>query len=108
MLKRYKIIVCKTKTCRERFSKDTFQEFEKLIRRENLQKQILLAEGGCYGYCELGPNVLVLGPLSEENWQKFTQNDEEFMDSSIPSQFFHGIMPNQCAELLKKLLNTAP
>lgn len=104
MLKRYKIIVCKTKTCSERFSKDTFAELEKLIRRQNLQHQILLGQGGCFGHCEIGPNVLVLGPLSDEQWLFLRENDEKMLESSIPQQFFHGIMPNQCGELLKKLL----
>jgi len=104
MLKRYKIIVCKTKTCSERFSQDTFAELEKLVRRQNLQQQILLGKGGCFGHCEIGPNVLVLGPLSEEQWHFLRENDEKILDSAVSSQFFHEMMPNQCKELLQRLL----
>ena len=103
-MKRYKIIVCKTKTCRERFSRDTFQELEKLIKRQSLQDRIILGEGGCFGYCDEGPNVLVLGPIPDEKWQHFQKEDESIEDLSVPSQFFHGVMPSDCSEILKKLL----
>ncbi len=81
MVKHYKISVCKTKACSERFSADTYKAFEQLIAQHGLTGQVELASGGCYGRWGKGPNVIT-------------------EDSSSARQVYNGVQPSDCEDLL--------
>ncbi len=96
----YKIAVCAGPNCSARFSADVKKKFEDIVRKKKLENDIIVGDGGCYGRCTIGPNVLIIGPIpreEEEHYRRF----RVIPSSTVPKQLYNGVMPNDCAELLE-------
>ena len=100
-MQKYKIYVCRKRSCSESFSKDTKENFEKLIRQHGLEDTIVLEEGGCYGRCKIGPNVVILGPVSEEKWELVKNAKEQLENLACPSQIYNGVYPDEVRTLFE-------
>lgn len=60
---RWRLAVCKGNDCRKGRSDDLFRTARELAARLGIgPDRCLLERGGCYGLCELGPNVVVREP----------------------------------------------
>lgn len=98
---RYKICVCKTKSCSERFSRDIKAKFEELVQKQNLADRIVVDDGGCYGRCTIGPNVFIIGPIPDDLWDAYRTSNISLPGDGPPRQIYVGVSPNDCKELLE-------
>lgn len=103
MIQRYKICVCKTKSCSERFSKDVKEKFEELVRKQHLGDRVCVGDGGCYGHCKIGPNVYIIGPIPDDQWEEYRTRDFLPGDDGPPKRIYNGVSLSDCLELLKQL-----
>ena len=53
------------------------------MKRMNLEHDICVDDGGCYGRCKIGPNVVITGPTEDQK------------------QIYIGVSPKDCRELLE-------
>ncbi|MDD3106446.1 MAG: NADH-quinone oxidoreductase subunit NuoF [Bacilli bacterium] len=56
---KYQVIVCGGNHCQEASSQELFDEFKKLIFEFDLEHHVELIMGGCLGFCDQGPVVIV-------------------------------------------------
>ncbi|RKH33814.1 (2Fe-2S) ferredoxin domain-containing protein [Corallococcus praedator] len=75
-MKRYRMSVCKGSSCREAGSDAVHVAAREALAARGLQTRCELYRGGCYGFCHMGPNVVVRedtgrkrDPLSPEDYQ---------------------------------------
>jgi (2Fe-2S) ferredoxin len=75
-MKKYRVAVCKGPDCRAGGADQVYAALRARITEANLQGRCELYRGGCYGLCELGPNVVIRegtqrpkDPLSREDFQ---------------------------------------
>ncbi|OGQ22785.1 MAG: hypothetical protein A3I05_01865 [Deltaproteobacteria bacterium RIFCSPLOWO2_02_FULL_44_10] len=102
MVSKYKICVCKGKSCTANFSRDTKEAFECLVQKKGLSKDILVADGGCYGRCTKGPNVLVIGPISEEEFSTYREQNLMPGPDGPKTQMYNEVTANDCRELFEQ------
>ncbi|MCK5564202.1 MAG: NADH-quinone oxidoreductase subunit NuoF [Planctomycetes bacterium] len=77
---RSQIIVCGGTGCVALGSESVYDAFESEIKKQGLEKEVLLKGTGCHGFCEKGPVVVIL-----------------------PDQFFYpGVKPENVAEIFKE------
>lgn len=101
-MKKYKISVCKTKTCSERFSRDTKKEFERLVKKHDMEHAICVADGGCYGRCDFGPNVFLQGPVEDEQlWKELCAEPSGPHDKRVPGFVYRGVYPFQAKSIFE-------
>lgn len=77
------------------------EEFEKLIARKGLKDQVVVGDGGCYGRCTKGPNVLIIGPIPDELWPLYREQSLMPGPDGPPAQMYNGVLPPDCRELLE-------
>ncbi len=53
------VLICGGTGCTSSGSAQLFERFEKLLEKNNLQKEVKLVHTGCFGLCEAGPVVIV-------------------------------------------------
>jgi (2Fe-2S) ferredoxin len=58
-VKKYRLSVCKGPECRRRGSDALFATFKSEVQRQALTEHCEVYRAGCYGLCDLGPNVVV-------------------------------------------------
>ncbi len=56
---RYRISVCRGPDCRRNGAERVLTAATQAVEAQGLQAKCVLARGGCYGLCHLGPNVVV-------------------------------------------------
>lgn len=96
----YKIAVCAGPNCSARFSADVKERFEKLVGKKGLGTDVIVGDGGCYGRCTRGPNVLIIGPIpreEEDNYRRF----KVVPKTGMPKQMYNGVSPHDCDELIE-------
>jgi (2Fe-2S) ferredoxin len=96
----YKIAVCAGPNCSARFSADVKKRFEQLVAKKNLGANVIVGDGGCYGRCTRGPNVLIIGPIpreDESNYRRF----KVVPNPKVAKQMYNGVSPNDCDELVE-------
>ena len=95
----YKIAVCKGPSCSSRFSQDIKKKFSEIVSKKSLGKDIIVGDGGCYGRCIDGPNVMVIGPIprdEEENYRSFSVP----VKPDLRRQLYNGVSVNDCLEII--------
>jgi hypothetical protein len=103
-MKLYKLAVCAGPNCSARFSADVKAQFEKLVEKMGLGANIIVGDGGCYGQCTKGPNVLIIGPIpreEEKNYRKF----KVIPRPEIPKTMRNGVMPGDCEGIMQELVD---
>lgn len=96
----YKIAVCAGPNCSARFSADVKRRFEHLVRDKGLEADVIVGDGGCYGRCTQGPNVLIIGPIpreEESNYRRF----KVIPRPHIERHMYNGVTPDDCDELIE-------
>ncbi|KPU26708.1 NADH dehydrogenase [Caloranaerobacter sp. TR13] len=95
-MKKYHILVCTGTGCTSSKSNIIRQKLEKEIKKRNLQDKVKVFKTGCFGFCKLGP-IIVVHP-DRTFYIKVEQKDvDEILDKHI--------MNNQ---VVKKLLYKSP
>jgi len=96
----YKIAVCAGPNCTANFSADIKSRFQDLVEKRGLGADIIIGDGGCYGRCTRGPNVLIIGPIpreEEDSYRRFKLVPKP----DIPKQMYNRVSFNDCEELLE-------
>ncbi|ATB47081.1 (2Fe-2S) ferredoxin domain-containing protein [Corallococcus macrosporus] len=75
-MKRYRLSVCKGSSCKAGGADAVYAEARDSLSGQGLVPRCELYRGGCYGFCHMGPNVVVRedtgrkrDPLSPEDYQ---------------------------------------
>ena len=75
-MKRYRLAVCKGMDCKANGADGIANAAREELAKRGLSQRCELYRGGCYGFCHMGPNVVVRedtgrkrDPLSPENYQ---------------------------------------
>ncbi len=75
-MKRYRLSVCKGMDCKANGSDALAAAAREELAQRGLQGRCELYRGGCYGFCHMGPNVVIRedtgrkrDPLSPEDYQ---------------------------------------
>ena len=96
----YKIAVCAGPNCSARFSSDVKKRFERLVVKKSLGTDVIVGDGGCYGRCTRGPNVLIIGPIPREDESDY-RRFKVVPKSNVARQMYNGVSLNDCDELME-------
>lgn len=96
----YKIAVCAGPNCSALFSADVKKRFEELVSEKGIGGDIIVGDGGCYGRCTRGPNVLIIGPIPREDEGKY-RRFKVVPKFTIARQMYNGVHPGYCEELIE-------
>ena len=96
----YKIAVCSGPNCSSRFSADVKKRFEALVKKKDLDSNVIVGDGGCYGRCTRGPNVQIIGPIPREEESDY-RRFKVVPKPNIEKQMYNGVSPNDCEELIE-------
>ncbi|WP_035164572.1 NADH-ubiquinone oxidoreductase-F iron-sulfur binding region domain-containing protein [Caloranaerobacter azorensis] len=95
-MKKYHILVCAGTGCTSSKSNIVRQKLEKEIEKRNLQDRVKVFKTGCFGFCKLGP-IIVVHP-DRTFYIKVDQND---IDDILDKHIMNG-------QVVEKLLYKSP
>ncbi|QIB26978.1 NADH-ubiquinone oxidoreductase-F iron-sulfur binding region domain-containing protein [Caloranaerobacter azorensis] len=95
-IKKYHILVCAGTGCTSSKSNIVRQKLEKEIEKRNLQDRVKVFKTGCFGFCKLGP-IIVVHP-DRTFYIKVDQND---VDDILDKHIMNG-------QVVEKLLYKSP
>lgn len=92
-MKRYRLSVCKGMDCKANGSADVLAAAREELAQRGLVGRCELYRGGCYGFCHMGPNVVVRedtgrkrDPLSPEDYQLMGWPGEVYYSHMTPEK----------------------
>ncbi|MGO8968438.1 MAG: (2Fe-2S) ferredoxin domain-containing protein [Myxococcaceae bacterium] len=85
----YRMSVCRGPDCRRNGAERVFAAAREALAAQGLEGKCVLARGGCYGLCHLGPNVVVR-EQRERPHDVFAQEDFQLM--GWPDEVHYGEM----------------
>lgn len=105
-VKRYRAAVCKGPDCRRNGSDAVFQELKRQVDARGLAARCEVYRGGCYGLCDLGPNLVV----REDTRKRDPLSPEDFQLMGWEGEHHYGAMSPQKVERIvnEHLTNDAP
>ncbi|AKQ67392.1 ferredoxin-related protein [Myxococcus hansupus] len=92
-MKRYRLSVCKGSSCKAGGADAVYAEARDSLSGQGLVPRCELYRGGCYGFCHMGPNVVVRedtgrkrDPLSPEDYQLMGWDGEVYYSEMTPEK----------------------
>ncbi|HSP82067.1 MAG TPA: (2Fe-2S) ferredoxin domain-containing protein [Myxococcaceae bacterium] len=92
-MKRYRLSVCKGSSCRAGGSDAVASAAREALAERGLQVRCELYRGGCYGFCHMGPNVVLredtgrkADPFSPEDYQLMGWEGEAYYSHMTPEK----------------------
>ena len=92
-MKRYRLSVCKGSSCKAGGSDAVAAAARETLASGGLQPRCELYRGGCYGFCHMGPNVVLReetgrkrDPLSPEDYQLMGWEGEAYYSHMTPEK----------------------
>ncbi|WP_338867217.1 (2Fe-2S) ferredoxin domain-containing protein [Myxococcus stipitatus] len=92
-MKRYRLSVCKGSTCKAGGADAVYATAREALTEQGLVPRCELYRGGCYGFCHMGPNVVVReetgrkrDPLSPEDYQLMGWEGEVYYSEMTPEK----------------------
>jgi (2Fe-2S) ferredoxin len=100
-MKRYRLAVCKGPDCRINGAEKVFAEAREKVAQAGLGQLCEVYRGGCYGLCELGPNVVVREDAPGRKRDPFSREDFQLMgwDGEV---HYPGMTPEKIAEVIRE------
>jgi (2Fe-2S) ferredoxin len=94
----YRISICRGPDCRRNGAERVFTAAREATQAQGLEAKCLVARGGCYGLCHLGPNVVVREDRDRPR-DLFMQEDFQLM--GWPDEVHYGEMtPEKIARVI--------
>jgi len=73
-----------------------------LVEKAGLQNSIIIADGGCYGRCDFGPNVFLQGPVEDDAlWQELCAQPSGPHDQRVPGFVYRGVYPSEAKSIFE-------
>lgn len=92
-MKRYRLSVCKGMDCKGNGSDAVFAAAKEELAQRSLVPRCEAYRGGCYGFCHMGPNVVIRedtgrkrDPLSPEDFQLMGWPGEVYYSRMSPEK----------------------
>ena len=86
---RYRISICRGPDCRRNGAERVLTAAREATQTQGLEAKCLVARGGCYGLCHLGPNVVV---REDTGKPKDPFSREDFELSRAPGETYYWVM----------------
>ena len=97
-VQRYRISICRGPDCRRNGAERVLAAAREATQAQGLEARCLVARGGCYGLCHLGPNVVVREDRDRPR-DMFMQEDFQLM--GWPDEVHYGEMtPEKIARVI--------
>lgn len=88
-MKKFRLAVCKGPDCKRGGADKVFAKATEEIRRLGLESRCEVYRGGCYGFCHLGPNVVV---REDRGGPRDPLSSEDFRLMGWPGEAYYGAM----------------